>query len=470
MPLAIGLGFVAVALVTYSVSHPVRYYNHFVWQALAFLEGRVAIEFPVADSVAGAGNAGFQDVLAILNPDGSFSGRGLIPFPPLPAIVLLPFVAVWGLRTDEQLISALLGAVDVGIAWWMLGRLGVRLGARFWTTVFFAFGTVFWYSAQLGTTWYFAHVVAVGLLLAAVGVAVGRDPASVGVDEDERAEPPVDDAHRASTSAVRAALGGAFGRLDRPQLLAGLLFGLAATARVSVLFGAPFFAFVGSGGTWQRRAVSAGIGAALPVAILLAYNLATTGHLVHPGYELLYRQEAVGYPTLNYHPGWGIEDPRYLPQNFQIAWLSPPAILPTELPTALGDPTPLCTEPGATRGLFDANCPIAMPRDTGMSILLSSPAYLLVIPAFRRLYGRSRLVTGAAIAILFVAVFNLMHFSQGWVQVGYRFSNDFVPFALPLVALGAERLRDHPRVVGGLVVASVVVSVWGVVWGNILGW
>ena len=33
-----------------------------------------------------------------------------------------------------------------------------------------------------------------------------------------------------------------------------------------------------------------------------------------------------------------------------------------------------------------------------------------------------------------------MHFSQGWVQFGYRFSNDFVPFALILVALGASRL------------------------------
>jgi hypothetical protein len=79
-------------------------------------------------------------------------------------------------------------------------------------------------------------------------------------------------------------------------------------------------------------------------------------------------------------------------------------------------------------------------------------------------------VTGAGIAILLIATANLMHFSQGWVQVGYRFSLDFAPFALPIVALGAERLRDHPRVVGGLVIASIVISLWGVVWGNLLGW
>ena len=75
-----------------------------------------------------------------------------------------------------------------------------------------------------------------------------------------------------------------------------------------------------------------------------------------------------------------------------------------------------------------------------MSILLTSPAFLLAIPALRR-YGRSRLVDrrgprGPASS----CSSNLMHFSQGWVQFGYRFSNDFVPFALLLVALGIERL------------------------------
>ena len=78
-----------------------------------------------------------------------------------------------------------------------------------------------------------------------------------------------------------------------------------------------------------------------------------------------------------------------------------------------------------------------------MSVLVTSPAFLLLLPALRR-FGRSRLVTGASIAILLIVVVNLMHFSQGWVQFGYRFSNDAAPFALPLVALGLERLVGRP--------------------------
>ncbi len=69
-----------------------------------------------------------------------------------------------------------------------------------------------------------------------------------------------------------------------------------------------------------------------------------------------------------------------------------------------------------------------------------------------------------------IGLVNLMHFSQGWVQFGYRFSNDFVPFALPLVAVGMAR-RNGVGLLGLVLIgASVDVNLWGVVWGNILGW
>ena len=47
---------------------------------------------------------------------------------------------------------------------------------------------------------------------------------------------------------------------------------------------------------------------------------------------------------------------------------------------------------------------------------------------------------GAAAAVAVIAAADLVHFSQGWVQFGYRFSNDFAPFALILVTLGVARL------------------------------
>jgi hypothetical protein len=463
-----GLGLAIAALGVYSATRVDRYYDHFVWQAAAYLEGQVAIRYPVEGIVGVSGNAYFQDVLPIATSDGV--PRGLLPFPPLPAVVLLPFVAMWGLATDDQAIFTILAAADIAICWWMLGRLSVRPAVRALGTVFLAFGTVFWFTAQVTTTWYQAHIVAVGLTMLAIGIAIGGDRAS---SDDTEGEPvPSSDPARMTAGplwGLRARLW-----VDRRQFLAGVLFGLACTSRLTIVFGAPFLALVGPGGDWRRRSWSAGLGAALPLLALVLYNVATTGHIVHPAYEYLYVLESNGYPSLGYHPEWAVEDPRYLPQNLRIALFGMPDILPVALPDSLAvEPIAVCTDPGAVRGLFDPDCPLAVPRDTGMSVLLTSPAWLLAIPALRA-YGRSRLVTGAVLAIVVISVVNLMHFSQGWVQFGYRFSNDVAPFALLMVALGVEQMARRYNwalaVAAAFVVVSIGINLWGVLWSRILGW
>jgi hypothetical protein len=103
-----------------------------------------------------------------------------------------------------------------------------------------------------------------------------------------------------------------------------------------------------------------------------------------------------------------------------------------------------------------------------MSILLTSPAYLLALPTLLRSWRR-RIVAGSALAVLAIAVIDLMHFSQGWVQFGYRFSNDFAPFAVILVALGIARLGVGVISLG-LVALSVAINAWGVYWGVTRGW
>jgi hypothetical protein len=456
LAIAVGFGFALVALAVYTRSLLDRPYDHFVWQAAAFLEGHAAIRYPAP------GNEFYQDVLPVATDDGI--PRGLIPFPPLPALILLPFVAVAGLATSGQVVFAILAAIDVAICWWLVGRLPVRFWVRVATTAFFAFGTAFWYAAQLGTTWYQAHIAAVGLAMLAVGLAIGADPDAVEPELDEVG------AGALARTAVRDRLS-----VDSRQFVAGLLFGLACTARLPVVFAAPFFVLVGSGGRWWRRSWSAGLGAAIPVLLLLAYNQVTAGDVFHPAYEYLYALEANYYTSLGYNPAWSIEDPRYIPQNLGIMFLSTPIVFPMTWPDSLGVTTDaFCTEPGAVRGLFDVRCPIAVPRDIGMSVLLASPAFVLIVPAVRALRG-SRLAAGATVSIVLIALVNLMHFSQGWVQFGYRFSNDFAPWAVILVALGAEAVVRGGRgrgalLVGGLVVASVLINAWGVVWGNLLGW
>jgi hypothetical protein len=116
---------------------------------------------------------------------------------------------------------------------------------------------------------------------------------------------------------------------------------------------------------------------------------------------------------------------------------------------------------------------VAVPSKFGMSILLTTPAFLL-IPFVAALAWRQRVVMGALLAVVAIGLVNLAHFSQGWVQFGYRFSLDFAPFALVLVTIGIAWLGKTRRGFGWvavpLVALSILVNAWGVYWGVKLGW
>jgi hypothetical protein len=449
--------FVAIALAVYVLSNPERknQYNHFVWQADAFLHGQLWIRWPVTEG--NPVNAYFQDIYR----DAAHPGQALLPFAPLPAVLLLPFVAVFGLTTNAALLAAVLGALNVGLAWLVTSRLtGDRVVAVL-ATIFYGFGTVAWYAAMLGSTWFLSHVVASTFLLLALRVALDGERLdatrlrATGTLAAVGGRASLTNAQLARDVAIvreraRGTLAGIRRHVEPLQFVAGLLLGTAALAREEVLLAAPFFVLVGAGGSMMRRAVSAGLGAGIMLAFLIVYNLAASGQPLNSVYEHLYRTEYVPRPELR-HTDWNRLDPRYVPQNAVIMLAWPPAIRP---------------ECGLQ--LRDRECPLVKPDPIGMSLLLTSPAYLLALPLVRVAWQR-RIVLGASLAVIAIALLLLAHFSQGWVQFGYRFSNSFAPFALVLVTLGMARAGVRPLTVG-LVAASVVVNAWGVWWGVTLGW
>jgi hypothetical protein len=118
--------------------------------------------------------------------------------------------------------------------------------------------------------------------------------------------------------------------------------------------------------------------------------------------------------------------------------------------------------------LFDKACPLVKPDAIGMSLLLTSPAYLLALPLVRAAWHK-RVIMGAALAVLAIGFVILMHFGPGWVQFGFRRSNDFAPFALILITLAIAWLGVR-RLTVGLVALSILVNAWGVYWGVVSGW
>ncbi len=138
-------------------------FNAHVRQAFAFIRGHTYIDAPNYIEHAQVGPYSYQ-----LHPI-------------LPAILLMPFVSIWGMNTNQNYFSIVVGAIDVALAWRLLGRFRMTLDARKWLTVFFGAGTIVWYETVNGGSWGVSMVVAILVTLIALDETFGRArPAVIG--------------------------------------------------------------------------------------------------------------------------------------------------------------------------------------------------------------------------------------------------------------------------------------------------
>lgn len=86
-------------------SHTVSLAPHYVYLAQSLLHGHVdLIQLPPTT----------YDLL-------SFNGRWFVAGSPLPSIMMLPFVAIFGVGFSDILFSIVLGAIDVALVYELLG-------------------------------------------------------------------------------------------------------------------------------------------------------------------------------------------------------------------------------------------------------------------------------------------------------------------------------------------------------------
>jgi hypothetical protein len=93
-------------------------------------------------------------------------------------------------------------------------------------------------------------------------------------------------------------------------------------------------------------------------------------------------------------------------------------------------------------------------------VLVTSPGLLLAALAPWRVW-RSWLLLGAAVAVL---VPTLLYYGGGWLQYGYRYFLDSIPFVIALCGLAVAR---RPGIGGGWVVLigfGVVINALGAYW------
>jgi hypothetical protein len=108
--------------------------------------------------------------------------------------------------------------------------------------------------------------------------------------------------------------------------------------------------------------------------------------------------------------------------------------------------------------------PFLKPSPEGLSVLFTSPVLLYAFAA----PWRDRTVRLLWLTVILTAAALFPYFYQGWVQFGYRYLLDALPYLIILTAAGME--GEPRRTILLLAEFSVLSNALGVYWGERLGW
>jgi len=217
----------------------------------------------------------------------------------------------------------------------------------------------------------------------------------------------------------------------------GALVGISALARLPVALATPALALLCArkAGTGYWRSLGGVIAGGVPFALIyVGYNLLRWGTPLDDGYARLIQ----GDVFFNN----GLFSPLYLPLQLKAIFLEPPDLIP-------GTPFFL------------------RPRFTGMSLFLTTPAFLWVFLALREV-RRDVAVAATAAAALLALLPDLFHGTWGFQQFGYRFSIDAQPFLVALALTGDGLFRGiwrrRPTIILILaIVLSLAVNIYATI-------
>jgi hypothetical protein len=338
------------------------------------------------------------DLLSIPKKDrGAKTTQRYVSFPPMPAVVMMPSVALLGYGTNDVVLTVFFAALNVMLMFLLLERLrksgytARSPSENLWLTALFGFGTAHLWCAALGQVWFTALIFGVTFHLLYLLFAI--------------------DARR--------------------PWLAGLMLAFAFATRASLLFTAVFFywqLFWPAHGQTRTRSdlIKRFVAFSLPPLAmgltLMAYNYARFESITEFGHTYL----AGGH--LARVRDFGLFNGHFLNRNL------------TALLTLLPRPN----------GVF----PYFQISKHGMSIFLSTPAVLLLFWPVRT----HRLAKPMAVTAFVILVPILFYQNTGWSQFSFRFALDFLPLVVGLLAIGG---RPMNRLFKGLILAGILVNALG---------
>ncbi len=373
-------------------------YNHYFFLASHLVRGDLTID-------------GFPDNY----PDYViWQGHKYLPLGPLPGIVLIPFLPLLALARDQDFpwVGHLFTLLNIWLFAKVLLRVGVSGERRNWSLLLFFGGTVYLWQAVLGDAYHFAHILTTTCLLAAIWEALGK----------------------------------------RRPILIGLYLGLAGMTRFTALFTLPFFLWLmwrdnsnleagdpapGRPGnlSFFTRLGSLSLGLAGPIFCLGAYNYLRFGNPLESGYGLA----QLGGGVLTEARTYGLFSLVHVPKNLFMMLLQGPLPFPSESAPVL-------------------EFPYLRPSRWGMGIFFTSPVLLYIFKDFRSRL-KEPLIQACWLGTVCALLPIITYYGIGYIQFGYRYALDFLPFLLLIAARNfSNPLSNRVR---ALILVSVVINVWG---------
>ncbi len=372
-------------------------YPHFVYQAESFLHGHWDVELPFK----------VYDIEIV-------NGKSYIYYPPFPAVLMLPYVAIFGLRTSDVFFTAAVSATIIS-SFFLLLEQARALGftRRTWIenavlSALLYFGSIILWLSLGGELWFTTHVVAIAATMVSLLLTFRRHYGWAAV-----------------------ALGGAF--FSRFTLALGfpLLFYLAWQDLGSdPLLGRFLLSLRRLRPDWSlvpwRRLLAPVLVTVATVILFLMRNAMVFGAPLDDGYHTLLRER---YPEVLHS---GVFSLSYIKSNIAAFFLATPHI------TWVG-------------GRWDRHPALDMLNDQiAVSVFITTPLFLFLI---WRNHKFSPLRAALWMTIGLIVLSLVPFYSAGAYQFGVRYLTDAYPYAFLLLGLTEMRLDWRSIGVGLLGIA-----------------
>lgn len=314
-----------------------------------------------------------------------FKGKSYLYWPPLPAIFVLPFVLIWGIKASDIFYTAFWASFPPVLLYMVLekarkSRIIPDLSDRiiFLLTLFFAFGTVYFYLSVLGTVWFTSQITTMIVFLLSLYFLFSGN-----------------------------------------FLISIFFFCLSFWGRTILVIALPlylFFLFQKRNNHDMPKIVVKG-SAMVVISILLfgLYNYLRFGNPMENGLAL----QNFNSRWLSDIKSYGLMNIRYLPHNFEYLFLKPIGI--------------------------SAEFPFIVANPEGNSIFATSPLFFALFSLFtiRKLKKNHKNLFVFLFTSFIIMMPQLVYYGTGWFQFGYRYSLDFLPLWILSLAFTVDLLPQN---------------------------